>query len=298
MMTLPNLFILGAPKCGTTSLYRWLADHPQIAGSPMKETAYFADPGSHIYRPDRNVRNGLAPLAALYAKANTAKLVRLEGTPSHIYSQTALAHIPDLPGAPKCLFVLREPAAQIRSLFIYFQNSWSFLPDDLSFDTYVDRLTNGDQDWTAGGNELLVNALENGRYVHWLRRWQARLGPDRMRVISFESLMGCPTDTLHAIADWIGATPEFYHAYTFPEENRSYHIRNARVKRLAVRLRAHLPHGPLYTFARATYRRLNTFAPAGSDDAAAVHRLRARFVAANQALSSEFGICFSQGDPA
>jgi sulfotransferase family protein len=37
----PNFFILGAPKCGTTSLARWLGDHPNIFMAPQKEPHFF-----------------------------------------------------------------------------------------------------------------------------------------------------------------------------------------------------------------------------------------------------------------
>jgi hypothetical protein len=52
----PNFFILGAPKCGTTSLAAWLAAHPAVYMSPLKEPAYFAAdlkvdrPGPQEYR--------------------------------------------------------------------------------------------------------------------------------------------------------------------------------------------------------------------------------------------------------
>src|ERR1700677_205240 len=42
-LKLPNFFIVGAPKAGTTSLYHYLDQHPQIYMSPMKETFYFAE---------------------------------------------------------------------------------------------------------------------------------------------------------------------------------------------------------------------------------------------------------------
>ena len=41
--SLPNVIIGGAPKCGTSSLYFWLAAHPEVYGSPKKETFFFAD---------------------------------------------------------------------------------------------------------------------------------------------------------------------------------------------------------------------------------------------------------------
>jgi hypothetical protein len=38
----PDFFIVGAPKCGTTALYCYLRQHPQIYVTPLKETNYFA----------------------------------------------------------------------------------------------------------------------------------------------------------------------------------------------------------------------------------------------------------------
>ncbi len=42
-MKIPNLFIIGSPKCGTTSLANWLNDHPQIFMSKRKEPEFFCD---------------------------------------------------------------------------------------------------------------------------------------------------------------------------------------------------------------------------------------------------------------
>jgi len=38
----PNLVVAGAPKCGTSSLYFWLAAHPEVAASREKETFFWA----------------------------------------------------------------------------------------------------------------------------------------------------------------------------------------------------------------------------------------------------------------
>ena len=46
---LPNFFIVGVVKAGTTSLYHYLDQHPQIYMSPIKEPTFFADE----FRPER-----------------------------------------------------------------------------------------------------------------------------------------------------------------------------------------------------------------------------------------------------
>ena len=43
----PNFFIIGAPKCGTTSLAAWLAEHPAIYMSQIKEPHYFSSDLNH-----------------------------------------------------------------------------------------------------------------------------------------------------------------------------------------------------------------------------------------------------------
>src|SRR6476646_6276197 len=49
LMGRPNLFIVGAPKAGTTSLYEYIAGHPQVYMSPFKEPMYFC-PDVHPFR--------------------------------------------------------------------------------------------------------------------------------------------------------------------------------------------------------------------------------------------------------
>ena len=57
-MALPNLIIAGAPKCGTTSLFRWIDEHPEAEGSSVKETCFFVDPQSHVFDPSSNFASG------------------------------------------------------------------------------------------------------------------------------------------------------------------------------------------------------------------------------------------------
>ena len=54
-MTLPDFIVVGAAKAGTTALYWYLADHPQVFMSRVKETNYFAygrDEGGHLLYGD------------------------------------------------------------------------------------------------------------------------------------------------------------------------------------------------------------------------------------------------------
>ncbi len=53
-MSLPNVVIVGAPKCGTSSVFAWLADHTEVGSSHVKETFYLMDKGNPLLKPHSN----------------------------------------------------------------------------------------------------------------------------------------------------------------------------------------------------------------------------------------------------
>lgn len=294
-MALPNLIIAGAPKCGTSSLFRWLADHPEAEGASIKETCYFVDPSSHVFDPASNFASGgVRGYERFFPVRNRAARVRLEATPTYIYQESARAALPDIPSAPQFLFVLREPSRQILSTYRYFSNNWTYLKRNVAFADFVEMAERRDE--KLARNELLQDALANARYVDWLEKWRARLGPDRMRVALLEDVQADPAGQLAEFARWLGLTPDFYGDYAFPRENETYRVRSQTAQEANVRLRGLLARTPLYRPARALYRRLNTDpapAPLSEQDTAALAGLRARFEDANARLADMFGLDLS-----
>lgn len=143
-----------------------------------------------------------------------------EATPSYLYMTNALELIPELETQPKCLFVLREPAAQIFSLYQYFRNNWDWIPAGMSFPAFIEAAREGSHDFK--GNELARNALSYARYVDYLLPWRARLGRERMLVMTFDALAGDPAGSTSRVAEWLGLDTEFYSSYGFPRENETY----------------------------------------------------------------------------
>ena len=288
---LPSLFIAGAPKSGTSSVFQWLADHPHAHGSKPKEPCFFADPGSHVFRRDFNASYGLDLYAKSFSPVPNGVSVLLEGTSSYLYSNTALEEIPKLPTCPRCLFILREPAAQVYSTYVYFKNNWAAIPREMCFEDYLKALRHRSCDFA--GNELAANALENAAYVHWLRDWRDRLGPNRMKVCTFDTLKEDARAFMINLANWVGLDPTFYENYEFQIENESYIPRNRSLQQINVALRGILPQGAVYNIARSLYRQLNTRAPdrRGMDDMLAL--LRAEFAEDNKALAEEFDLDLS-----
>jgi hypothetical protein len=105
----PNFFIVGAPKCGTTSLAAWLAAHPAIYMPALKEPAHFAA-DLKPRRPDRRA------YAALFAAADGRHRAVGEASTCYLFSQVAVPAILDQCAAPRFVVCLRNPIEMVRSL--------------------------------------------------------------------------------------------------------------------------------------------------------------------------------------
>ncbi len=291
---LPNLIIAGAPKAGTSSVHTWLADHPDALGSDPKETYYFVDAGTHMHEPSRHIANGLDGYRTFFkAPASTEPRVVFEATPSYLYSRAALDHLPDLQTAPKFLFIVREPAAQIFSLYSYFKNNWKWIPSGMTFADYVNAAREGATDFR--GNELARNALRYAAYIDYLTLWRNRVGLERMRVELFDDLVSDPKSFIQSLAEWAGLNPSYYETYNFPRENETYEVKLAWLQGINVSIRRGLPKGRAYRGLRSLYRALNTNKPKGptARDLEIIKLLRREYESANERLAKEWELDLS-----
>lgn len=110
MTKTPNFFIVGAPKCGTTSLARYLGEHPEIFQSDPKEPLYFCKDLEHKWRT-----TDLAKYLSLFAAASDESRLG-EGSVWYLYSEAAAAAIKAFEPKAKIVIVLRDPVDLISSL--------------------------------------------------------------------------------------------------------------------------------------------------------------------------------------
>ncbi|MCF7992561.1 MAG: sulfotransferase [Thiohalocapsa sp.] len=291
---LPNLIIAGVPKAGTTSIHGWLSDHPMALGSYPKETNFFVDRGAHMFDPSRHIDRGLSAYKRCFrAKLCTVPSVVFEATPSYVYQQTALQRLPELPGRPHFVFVVREPASQIYSLFSYCKNNWNWIPPDMSFDAFVEAVREGNKEFR--GNELLRHALRNARYVDQLEAWAERAGRARMQVRLFEELRSDPKRFMKSLAASMGLDAGFYEEYEFRKANEGYRVKSRVVQQVNIALRGRMPDGSIYRFARRLYRFLNTSTPQEPDEREreTLEGLRLEYRDANTRLAEAFDLDLS-----
>jgi len=109
-MKKPNFFIIGAPKCGTTSLAAWLAEHPNIYMSPLKEPHFYAtDLGKYkVVNRDE--------YEALFKEAKSFHLAVGEASVFYLFSKDAIPKIEREYSEAKYIVMLRNPVEMAYSL--------------------------------------------------------------------------------------------------------------------------------------------------------------------------------------
>lgn len=115
-MGLPNFFIIGAPKCGTTTLYEWLGKHPQVH-APHKEPGFFSQDLEATAHLPTHIPT-LQAYEAIFQTCDPKVLISGEATPKYLYSNHALQTIALLRPDAKIIICLRNPV----DLVISFHN--------------------------------------------------------------------------------------------------------------------------------------------------------------------------------
>src|SRR5262245_31385392 len=113
----PDFFIVGAPRCGTTAMFRYLSRHPEIYLPDRKEMHFFGSDlrfGPQFYR--RNMENYLAEFAS-----RNGELRAGEASVWYLFSKTAADEIRDFNPAASILIMLRQPAEMLHSLYYMFR---------------------------------------------------------------------------------------------------------------------------------------------------------------------------------
>lgn len=114
MSTKPNLFLVGAPKCGTTSIYHHLAHHPDVFMSPVKEPHYFSDDIDFKFRTSRF--DSVQEYQALFEKGADRRL-RGEASVWYLYSRVAAHNIHRYNPDAIILCAIRNPVDMMFSMY-------------------------------------------------------------------------------------------------------------------------------------------------------------------------------------
>ena len=266
----PNLVVAGAPKCGTSSLYFWLAAHPEVAASREKETFFWAPDVNRFNTRCNHIQHGPDAYSSLFAHTAGAK-VRFEATAPYIYYSEAWTGLSRLPEKPLVLFVLREPAARTQSQYLFELHR-------------TKRINATFSDYLKG-----PHILNHGHYMRYLAEWEANLGRDHLIIWQFEKVMRDPRSAMKSLAAQLGIDPGFYDDFDFAVRNETVAIRSKLLHTLGLRLQSMIPLA-VQDALLPIYLKLNGAGrpKASAELKAQTVALKAEFAASNRELAARF----------
>lgn len=226
MSRLPNLIIAGVNKAGTTSLFSYLAKHPDIGVSSVKETCYYL-----LLRYGRNTD----PISVYKKYFNNVqdRMVVLESTPGYFYGGPSLINRinEDIPGV-KILLVLRDPVDRFFS-FYKFKKNMLELDEGITAKGYYEKCM------AMNASELSNDAfnayfgLEGGLYYKYIDQW-IDVFDKRLKVMFFDDLKSSPNMAVKNVCDWMSIDYERYPQFSFDIENKTVAYKNRTLQKLAL----------------------------------------------------------------
>jgi hypothetical protein len=201
---LPNFIVIGAAKAGTTALYWYLAEHPQVFMSPVKETNYFAyglDSEGRLLYGDPDVHRfpvkSLSEYEQLFAGAGNALAVG-EASPIYLECPQAAGRIRELVPGARLVCGLRQPVDRAYSDYqMYLRRRGRRLEPARDLTT-TSIWARPDSRW-----------MQIGRYHEQLKRYYDVFPREQIHVFLFDDLKRGALRTVQNIYRFLGVDPAF-----------------------------------------------------------------------------------------
>jgi Sulfotransferase family len=203
---IPDFFIVGHPKCGTTALYEMLRLHPQIFMPELKEPRYFASDMRQRFQPERAgaLPGTLEEYLALFADASPEQLAG-EASPSYLASHTAAGLIARVQPAARIVAILREPASFLHALHLQLQRSHVETVKDLRKAISLEDARREGRDIPRRSHRpAALQYSDNVRYVEQLRRYEAVFGAEQILVLVYDDFRDDNEATVRRVLRFLG----------------------------------------------------------------------------------------------
>lgn len=222
----PDLFIVGAPKSGTTSLYDYLSGHPDVYMSPVKEPLYFCpDVRSGGHRRRFEYPRDEAAYLALYSEAHEEKRLG-EATTRYLVSREAPVLIHEFDPDARIIAILRNPVDMIHALHNERLSQGHETIDDFGLALAADVDRAAGRNLPPGTNALGGVYRESARYAEHLARWLAAFPRNQVHVIVFDDFASDTPREFRGVLEFLGVDPDYQPA-SFAPRNTSHRQRRA-----------------------------------------------------------------------
>jgi hypothetical protein len=204
---LPNFVVVGAAKCGTTSLWHYLAQHPDVfLPRRRKELHHFAADALRAHSAGPGDGRALEDLCASWEEyvhqfvdARDQAAVG-DVSPSYFAYPESAEAIRQRLGRPRIVVILREPVQKALS-------QYSHLVRDGRETLPLWKALQAEPERRAQGYGALWRYAEGGLYAAPMARFLDLFGKDRVQVLFFEELVRDPAATMRSLFGFLGVDP-------------------------------------------------------------------------------------------
>lgn len=202
-MPFPNFFIVGAPKCGTTALYTYLRNHPDVFMPDVKEPHYFGSDLEFRYRR----RPDAERYRSYFEEADGRSRIG-EASIWYLYSSSAAREIREAVPEARAIALVRDPVEMITAMhsqFVYNGHEDLSLADALAAeaDRAAGRRIPDRANFPAG-----LRYRRIASFAEQIERYVEALGPDAVRVVVFDDLKADAPATYGGVLGFLGLDPD------------------------------------------------------------------------------------------
>ncbi len=203
MVAVPNFLIIGAAKSGTTALYHYLKQHPQVFMCPVKEPKFFAHegrmprwsgPGDESYLT--STVTDLATYLALFHEARDEKALG-EASTQYLYMERAPERIRHYLPRARLLAILRNPADVAFAVFLHKRRE-NLEP----FSSFEQALAAEEERMRANWSPFWFYK-QRGFYHDYLARYFGRFDARQIKVLLYDDFQREPLSVLRAIFSFL-----------------------------------------------------------------------------------------------
>jgi hypothetical protein len=207
---MPNFLVIGAMKSGTTALYNFLNQHPQIYMSPIKEPHFFSLAQSEFAQEYISRSPSIVATLEDYKKlfqGVTDEIALGECSPSYLnYPEAAQNIHKSLPNI-RIIAILRNPIDRAFSHYWHQVQIGETQPTQ-----FIDAFWQDDLSHTAHGDYWESYKVQS-MYGEHISRYIDLFGPDQVRVYIYEEYAKNPQKVMSDIYQWLGVDDQFEPQY-------------------------------------------------------------------------------------
>jgi hypothetical protein len=195
-MNLPNFLIAGAPRAGTTFLYKMLDQHPDVyLAKPL-------NPEPKFFLIDDEFQKGLGYYSEKYFSAADARAAVGEKSTNYLEAPCVPGRIRQLLPGVKLLFTLRNPIERAYSNYLWSKQNRL---ESLSFDEAVEKEAVREAQYSPSHRySRPFSYVSRGMYAAHLRPYLAAFPTEQIKVIFLEDLEDRPQAEIDAICRYLG----------------------------------------------------------------------------------------------